>query len=147
MDEFKVVADKLLIYGYLFIGILVYMIDYYNVINGIGSLALIICGLIVYDFVRFFYKGVVRISFSDINNIILEKYSFFKLVKIELNILKLKYSYKRRISYPNEYYELFLIYNQRVILINSTVFFFNFSESDEKKILEKLEELNIKREE
>jgi len=146
MNNFKIITNRLMIYAFLVIGLVLYILDVLDVFKGGRYLALIVCCLIVYNFVNFFSKGVVRISFFDKDYIVLEKYTFFKYERLELNILELKYKYKRRISYPNEYHELFFVYNQNLILINSSGgVFFSFTESDEKEIIKKLEELNIKK--
>lgn len=145
MNDYKVIPNRLIIYAFIFSGLVLYILDFLNVFKGGKYLTLIICCLIGYNFVKFFYKGVVKISFSE-KYIILYKYTFFKYERLELNILKLKYKYKRRISYPNEYYDLFFVYDQSEKLINSSGGeFFSFSESDEKKIVNKIEELNIKK--
>jgi len=146
MNNFKIIINRLMIYSFLAIGLALYILDVLDVIKGGRYLALIVCCLIVYNFVEFFYKGVVRISFCNKDYIVLDKYTFFKNKRLKLDILELKYRYKRRISYPNEFHELFFVIGQNEILINSSGgVFFSFTESDEKEIIKKLDELNIKK--
>lgn len=146
MKDYKIISNRTIIYTLIFFGLVCYILDIFNVFIRGKYLTLIILFLIVYNFIIFFIKGIVRISFSNQDYIILHKYTFFKLETLELNIFKLKYKYKRCVSYPNEYYKLFFIYEEKEILINSSGGeFFSFRESDEKKIVEEIEKLKIKK--
>lgn len=130
----------------MFIGLSLYLLDLLEVLKNERYLSYIVFCLVVYNLVKFFSKGIFRISFLNENCIVVDKYKYFKYERLIINILELKYKYTRRVSYPNEYYELYFVYGDNNILINSSggEFFF-FSESDEKEILKKIEELNIKK--
>lgn len=146
MNSYKITINKYMIYGFMFIGLALYLLDLLGVLKNGRYLSYIVFCLVVYNLVKFFSKGIFRISFSNENCIVVDKYKYFKYERLIINILELKYKYTRRVSYPNEYYELYFVYGDNNILINSSGGeFFSFSESDEKEILKKIEELNIKK--
>lgn len=146
MKSYIITTNRYMIYAFMLIGLALYLLDFLGLFKNGRYLSYIVFCLMVYNFVKFFSKGIFRISFSNENCITIDKYKYFKYETLKLNVLELKYKYKRRISYPNEYYELYFVYGDNNILINSSGGeFFSFSESDEKEILKKIEELNIKK--
>lgn len=146
MNCYKKICNSLLLYSFIFIGASLYILDILDLFKGGRYLALIVFLLVSYDVIKFYSSSTFRILFKDANTIILHRYKLFKCEELTLSISNLKYKYKKRISYPNEYYELFLINKHDDILINSSGgILFSFTESDEKEIIMKFNKFNIKR--
>ena len=144
MNNYKKRINRLLICAFIFIGLTLYILDILDLFEGGRYLSLMICFLIIYDFVKFYIKGVISVTFNDNEYVTLEKYKFFKYEKVRFNISSLKYKYIKCISYPNKYYKLFFVNEQNEILINTSGGeFISFSEPNEKEIIQKLDELNI----
>ncbi len=145
MKNYKVVINTKSIAFFILIALIVYILEQVNMFNGGKILSYLIFGFMLYNVVRFYCKEVFEITFVN-EEIILAKYSFFKKKNIKIQNTKVAYKYKKRISYPNTYYELIFVYGNDEILVNSNIGnFFSFSDNDEKAILNKLEELNIQK--
>ena len=146
MESYKVVIDKRLISWYIAFIVTLYILYITDVFRNGIYLIYAILALIIYDLFIFFCIAVTSLVFVNKEYVIVHKYSLFKKKELKINLSELSYKYKKRVTYPNKFYELIFIIQEKEILINSTGGeLISFTDVDEKKILNKLEKLNIKK--
>ncbi|WP_430614130.1 hypothetical protein [Flavobacterium sp. JP2137] len=143
IESYKAVINKSFLFFCFFVIILFVVFDYLNILN-FRVVSYLVSFILLWYLIPPFFGKVYEVLIVNEEEIIIKKRFLFKVVYEKFNIKNLAFKYKERISYPNKFYELILIIDNREILVNTKGDLVSFMEEDENKILLRLKELNIK---